>query len=183
MVKHFVLGKTQSAQEQTRKEIPQGERGKQHHPKEEKEEGSTIQEEQQTKKHHPEGARGKQHHTNEGGGESSESLKMEKKTRNKFSIKKNEAAPPKRREEKEQHPRGATRTTPTKEEKPAQFKRVERKAAPPKRRLSLLPFFFLFSIPCRVCLVGGSQIEFRQQKRVNFQTSCWLFSQVVKCLA
>ena len=42
-------------------------------------------------------------------------------------------------------PRGATRTTPTKEGKPASFKRVETKAAPPKRRLSLLFFLFVFN--------------------------------------
>ena len=43
VVKHFVLRKTQNKQEQTRKEIPQGERGKQHHPKKEEEEGSTTE--------------------------------------------------------------------------------------------------------------------------------------------
>ena len=126
--------KTQDTQEQTRKEIPQGKMGKQHHPKEE---GNTIQEDEQTKKHHPERARGKRHHTNEGGGK----LENNKKTRNKDKIKQKEAAQPKRRE-KEQHPRGATRTTPTKEEKPTPFKKRG------KEGLSLL-FFLLFSIPCR----------------------------------
>ena len=75
-------------------------------------------------------------------------------------MKQNEAAPPSRREEKEQHPRGATRTTPTRE---------EGKAAPHKRRLSLLFFSFCFQSLVGVAPLKAPKSNFDNRKESNFK--------------